>query len=165
MIGVEVRRTAVRLLMIDAEQHLLLLHYLTPDTAEEFWLTPGGAIDEGESAADAAAREAWEEVGVDLHRLGPAVWRREHRFRIGDGRLFVQQETFHLQRIECFTPRPRALSDFEDQAYRGHRWWSVEELRGEHEVALQPSNLGDLLAELLERGVPAAPIDIGAPAC
>lgn len=29
------------------------------------WSTPGGAIETGESATDAALREAWEELGID----------------------------------------------------------------------------------------------------
>lgn len=38
------------------------------------WGVPGGLLQRGEAAADAARREAWEEVGVDIVLVGePAV--------------------------------------------------------------------------------------------
>ena len=156
----EVHRTAVRLLLIDGDDRLLLLHYVTPDTSEEFWLTPGGALDPGESHEAAAAREAWEELGFRLPVLGPAVWTRVHRFRIGDGRVFVQQETFHLHRVPSFTPAPRALSDFEGESYRGYRWWTAAELCADHSLTLQPARLGALFAALLTDAPPPEPFDI-----
>ena len=156
----EVHRTAVRLLLIDGDDRMLLLHYVTPDTAEEFWLTPGGALDQGESPEAAAVREAWEELGLHLAALGPAVWRRVHRFRIGDGRVFVQRETFHLHRLASFTPAPRALSDFEGQSYRGHRWWTAAELCADDSLTLQPARLGALFVALLSDGPPPEPFDV-----
>ena len=161
----EVYRTAVRLLLIDDSDRLLLLHYLTPDTAEEFWLTPGGALDPAESHEAAAAREAWEELGIRLPVLGPAVWSRVHRFRIGDGRVFVQQETFHLHRVAPFTPAPQALSPFEGECYRGYRWWTAAEICAGDSLPLQPARLGALFAALLTDGPPPTPVDISEAPC
>jgi 8-oxo-dGTP pyrophosphatase MutT (NUDIX family) len=155
----------VRLLLIDDADRLLLLHYATPDTAEEFWLTPGGALDPGESAEAAAGREAWEELGIRLPALGPAVWNRVHRFRIGDGRLFVQQETFHVHRVATFAPSPQALSAFERESYRGHRWWTAAEFCAGESLPLQPARLGVLFSALLADGLPPNPVDVSEAPC
>ena len=82
-----VRRVAVRLLIVDPGSRLLLQHCITPDTHEEFWCTPGGAIQGSETAEAAARRELFEETGLRQDvRLGEPVWERLHVFTIGDGR-------------------------------------------------------------------------------
>src|SRR6478735_6313629 len=60
-------RPAARILLVDGEDRVLLMRF-TPDDRPPLWCTPGGAVDPGESYAQAARRELWEEVGVDLDR-------------------------------------------------------------------------------------------------
>jgi 8-oxo-dGTP pyrophosphatase MutT (NUDIX family) len=143
----DVRRTAVRLLVVDEEGRLLLLHYRTPDTGEDFWCTPGGALDRGESLAGAARRELREETGLDRAHLdlGPRLWTREHRFRIGDGRLFAQQEHYFALRVTGFEPDAAGLGDFERRAVVEHRWWTPAELASTV-ATLQPACLPELAA-------------------
>ena len=40
------------------------------------WTAPGGHIDPGEDANEAALREAWEEVGLKVELVGPAGWQK-----------------------------------------------------------------------------------------
>ena len=136
----------MRLLLIDGEGRVLLHHYLTVDTGEEFWCTPGGALVPGETDAEAARRELFEEEGVTqpVH-LGTPIWSRTHVFRIGDGRVFEQRERYYAVRIASFDPVPGALSDFEHASLLEQRWLSLEELRSSR-IPLNPPELGELAA-------------------
>ena len=58
-----------------------------------FWELPGGQVEPGESPAEAAARELFEEVGVQVDELAP--WRvYEHDFPTKRLRL----HWFHVRR-------------------------------------------------------------------
>ncbi len=93
-----IERQAGRVVLLDADDAILLIE-VVPASAAPFWLTPGGAIEPGETAREAAARELHEETGITVtpaSLLGP-VWRREHRFE-WDGVVIHQQEEFYLAR-------------------------------------------------------------------
>jgi 8-oxo-dGTP pyrophosphatase MutT (NUDIX family) len=140
-----VHRSAVRLLVLDEAGRILLHHYVTADTGEEFWCTPGGAVAEGESDVDAARRELREEEGLEVEmRLGQPLWERMHIFTIGDGRVFQQQERYYVLRMPAFEPAPAALSDFERDSLIEQRWWTLDELHAAS-VTLNPPELATLL--------------------
>lgn len=68
--GVRFRRAA-RVILLDVDDRVLLLHGCDVDQrARSWWFTVGGGIDPGESQRDAAARELFEETGITLD---PAV--------------------------------------------------------------------------------------------
>ena len=54
-----VRRDTARLIVRDPEGRVLLFRF-TPDNRAPFWATPGGAVDPGETHAQAARRELME---------------------------------------------------------------------------------------------------------
>lgn len=80
--AVPLSRTAARVVLVDAQQRVLLLSGTDPQVDSRWWITPGGGVETGEDVAAAALRELAEETG---YRLGPddlvgPIWRRVARF-------------------------------------------------------------------------------------
>ena len=151
-----VPRTAVRALVVDADDRVLLLRFENPVTHDVWWATPGGGIEPGESEEQAFRRELAEEIGLEGCDPGPAVWERTHVFPWNGG-LHSQFERFHLVRVESHDVEPTI--DLVPEGVYGHRWWTLDELATTTE-RLAPRGLATQLRELLEQGPPPAPIDL-----
>lgn len=147
-------RLAVRILVMDADERLLLLRAVVPDDGRVFWLAPGGGLEAGESYEAAAVRELREETGL-VTELGPCVWTRRHR-HTWNGRINEQYERFFVVRTMFAEIRP-ALPD---GYITGHRWWTLAEIATSTEN-FAPRRLAELLPALLRRDFPAEPIDCG----
>jgi len=66
-------RPAVRALLVDESEQILLLRGTVPTTGAPFWFAPGGGIEPGESAPAALGRELSEELGL-IGVVGSEVW-------------------------------------------------------------------------------------------
>jgi 8-oxo-dGTP pyrophosphatase MutT (NUDIX family) len=78
-----VRRRSARVVLLDAQDRVLLFRHEDPQLAvASIWITPGGGLVKRETYVQAAQRELWEETGLVLP-LGPCVWFRRHTFRFG----------------------------------------------------------------------------------
>ena len=89
------------MLLIDAQERLLLLHGFDPARPEQgYWFTIGGGLDPGETPAQAAARELAEETGLMLapERMGDPIWHDVTTFPF-DGRWYRQEQDFFVVRI------------------------------------------------------------------
>jgi 8-oxo-dGTP pyrophosphatase MutT (NUDIX family) len=140
-------RPTVRVLVVDADHRVLLLR-----SRAGFWFPPGGGIEPGETAVQAARRELVEELGLQLPddgELGPCVWTRRHVLP-----SFDLRERWYLLRVghdgpveldhSGWTPLERSTLD-------EVRWWTLDELAAERRAILTPRAIATLLPRLLER--------------
>ena len=151
-------RLAVKLLLLDEEDRVLLIHAKDPRTHEQCWYPVGGGVEAGETLQQTASREAREETGLDVLPEGTPVWTRNHTYRF-DGQVMDVHEEWLLHSVKYFEPAPTHLSDFESRSILGFRWWRVEDLIHTAET-VYPPRLGHRLAALLRDGIPSVQIDI-----
>lgn len=149
-----VRRHTGRVLPLHGDA-VLLLRGLDPAHREagQWWFSIGGGCETGESSAQAARREAFEEAGLVLPAdLGPVVLQREAAFAY-DGLWLEQTEDYYGCRVAARDVVTTGWTELEQRAVTGFRWWTVPELRSTEDT-VYPPGLADLVAELL-RSLPA----------
>lgn len=153
-------RQAARALVLDPDDRVLLVRFVHPQSGEEFWTTPGGGLDPGESLGAALKRELREETGLLEFELGPIVWTRREEFEWAD-QMLNQSEEIVLVRVPSFEPRPELSAEqLAAEGVHEVRWWSLAELEASDAV-FYPTRLTHFLRQLLEAGPPAEPIDVG----
>lgn len=153
-------RRAARVVLLDAEDRVLLLRCEEPGAGRAFWITPGGGLEGDETHEQAAVRELREEIGLTGVELGPCVWTRTHTFP-WLGRTYRQHERFYLVRCDGHAVCTLRRTEDELMVLTEHRWWSTPELAaatGEH---FAPRRIGELLERLLAGPLPQRPIDVG----
>jgi 8-oxo-dGTP diphosphatase len=174
-------RQAARALLLDPDDHVLLVRFEFPARLEfptaTVWALPGGGLDEGESVADGLRRELFEELGLSEFELGPHVWNREHVIPMTTGHD-GQRDRIHLVRVDRFEPEPTIGWDALRAEYVHEiRWWSLDELAEAStpvstavstavggppgQVRFAPRRLATLVRELVDLGPPPTPIDTG----
>ena len=156
------RRPTARALILDARDRLLLFLVLDPAATDpEFWITPGGGVEPGESFAQALVREVWEETGLAEVATRPWVWSRRHLFCWG-GATVDSDERFYLVRVEALEVTTDNMIGVERDTMREHRWWSASEILSAASHVFVPRRLGNLIVPLIEGRITERPIDVGA---
>ncbi|MEU4266956.1 NUDIX hydrolase [Streptomyces sp. NPDC026092] len=155
-VGPELRRVA-RVVLLDPDDRILLLHGYEPDDPElTWWFTPGGGLEGDETREQAALRELAEETGITDVELGPVLWQRICSFPF-DGRRWDQDEWYYLARTSQTVTAPGGLTELEERSVAGLRWWTSAELSAARET-VYPTRLAELLHRLLDEGPPSAPL-------
>ncbi|MEU8776432.1 NUDIX hydrolase [Streptomyces sp. NPDC048606] len=151
------RREVSRVILLDPEDRILLLHGFEPDDpTTSWWFTPGGGLEGDETHERAALRELAEETGITKVDLGPVLWHRYCAFPF-DGRRWEQDERYFLARTEQTATEMGGLTELERRSVTGARWWTSEELSATRET-VYPTRLAELLRTLLDDGPPGVPV-------
>lgn len=151
-------RIGARVLLLDPDDRVLLIHALDPaDPGHHWWELPGGGVDDGEDLQAAARREVAEETGIMLPSLGRELWVRESRFRY-QGRDHHRVEHVFLGRTPSTAPQV-ALRPTENEQVGliERRWWPADALR-QCTDKLLPAELPDLLDDLLANRFSSTPL-------
>jgi 8-oxo-dGTP pyrophosphatase MutT (NUDIX family) len=141
-------REAGRVLLLDAAGRVLLVRGSDPGRpGSSYWFTIGGGLDPGESVAEAAARELFEETGlrVDAADLGEPLFQDVTDFPY-DGTWYRQRQAFFGLRVPAWEVPVDQISPDEEHYIHEHRWWSLDEIAATDEPVYPPG-----LAQTLRR--------------
>ncbi len=140
-------RPAARILLIDSSGRALLFRF-DPADRPPFWCTPGGALDPGETYAQAARRELLEETGIEADP-GPEVEQRTADFITIEGVPVTSDERYFLIRVEGDEPAldTSRHTPLERSVMRSWRWFDRESLAAVGELVF-PEDLFDLIGRV-----------------
>jgi len=122
------QRESVRAALIDGQGRILLLRYA--DDYGEWWVTPGGGREEGETDEQTLRRELDEEIGLLDFELGPLLWERR-RWTLDEPGFGSFLSRVYLVRVDRF--EPPHLTEAQEL-----RWFSAAEL---DQVSTRPLDL------------------------
>jgi 8-oxo-dGTP diphosphatase len=115
-------RAAARVVCLDDQDFVLLMHWRDPTDGHQLWEPPGGGLEPGEGPREAVLREWAEETGLPVPELvgEPATVGRDVFW---NGSRVVADETFFLARVRRAQPAvPAGFTEGETETYLGHAW-------------------------------------------
>ena len=145
------KRPSARLLVTDRQGRLLLFRFRHDDgplKGKSYWATPGGALDEGESFAEAARRELYEETAI-VSDVGHEVAIRRVRFMMPEGDMVDAEERYFLVVTDAEADHSANPDPVERNFITEARWWSLPELERTGDVVF-PEDVSDMLRAVLD---------------
>ena len=125
-------RKAARLLLISPAQQVLLFRFEHKDGAlagRNYWATPGGGVEAGETFHSAAIRELREETGLTVSSVGESVAERSFPLMLPSGETVLAVERYFVVHAPGEALSRAEWTAEEIQVMADHRWWSAEALR------------------------------------
>lgn len=137
-------RPTARVLILDPDGRVPLMAHVDE---HRVWISPGGAVEAGESPPAAAVREVAEETGlvVDPADLIGPVLRLRVRWHDDRGTWFDGVDNFFVLRADRFEVSAAGRTALEQGIIGEARWWSAADVR----AATDPV-FPECLAELLD---------------
>ena len=140
------QRPSSRLLLLNDDRVLLFryVHKTGQLAGQDFWSTPGGGVEDGETFAQAALRELHEETGIVREAVDEPVAERAFAMQLPDGEWVKSQEKYFVVRLNDTAIFDDGWSNQEAEVIADQRWWSKEELALTTET-VWPENLIEML--------------------
>ncbi|MEU6247009.1 NUDIX domain-containing protein [Glycomyces sp. NPDC047010] len=159
--GELVRRRCARVLLVDGDDRVLLFRstdYMGPGV--EYYVTPGGGLDAGESLEAGAVREVFEETGLRLDGpLGPVVAETAGTWSDSPELVVESEDAYFFVRTAHFEPVRDGLEAIEREEFTEAVWLTVPEVT-RIDALVFPAGIATLLTALLDDPRPAAPLRI-----
>jgi len=156
-------RPAARVLLFDAADHLLLFRYrddaFDSSQMSEYWLSPGGGQEAGETLAQTAQRELAEECGITGLTFSHAIALRRIALRVYGREKMLCEEHFFVARLPGLRPPIDTSGQFQNEldVLREIRWWAYGDMAAS-EFPIVPTGLPAFLPRILAGDLPAAPV-------
>ena len=141
-------RRSARVFLFDPAGDVLLIRIVAPleDGPFVFWVTPGGEMESGEGAREAAERELFEELGIRPQLTGP-VHEESGGSYVHLGETVRNFDVFFAARCAREAPRLLGVTEEELSLMQEMRWWSIAEIEATT-VRLFPVNIAGLAQEI-----------------
>ncbi|MEU6860816.1 NUDIX domain-containing protein [Glycomyces sp. NPDC046736] len=155
-----IRRRCARVLLVDEADRVLLFYsrdYMGPGV--EYYVTPGGGLDAGESLEEGAVREVFEETGLRLDpgELGPVVAETAGDWSDSPELVIHSEDVYFFARVPHFEPVRDRLETVERAEFTAARWLGLDEVAA-CDARVFPAAISDLLKALVDGARPVAPV-------
>ena len=142
-------RKAARLLVISPSRDVLLFKFLHKDGAlagKNYWATPGGGLEDGETFHAAAIRELRVETGIQVNTVVGPVADRRFSMLLPSGETVFAVEQYFVVHVDSQIISSSEWTLHETQVMADHHWWSALELRSTGET-VWPEALVEMLVD------------------